>query len=268
MSLEVTYCSAAACAEHGKSSQGQDPRQASTSVCAAPLFFFLFFFFRTALLNASIPPTFPLPFNRVQVCVAHLHSSAGTLPRQHVFLRSAVGAMATMNLARKYSDVSVPPGIRDARGMTEGSALAGTRFRFFKTSARLPGRREGETNCLSFCASDWQCGDGEEALAWMHDPVRQSVCQDRALQVDKQTHTYFHHQPAVTKTSVFMFPLLTAGGDANSTLGRTDGLMDDFVVVPEGDSSDEVELGGAFEADAENGDFIGSRRQNSFEERR
>ncbi|CAM9653721.1 unnamed protein product, partial [Sphacelaria rigidula] len=37
------------------------------------------------------------------VCVAHLRSSAGRLPRQHVFLHSAV---ASMNLVKHESDTS------------------------------------------------------------------------------------------------------------------------------------------------------------------
>ncbi|CAN0465685.1 unnamed protein product [Ectocarpus sp. 12 AP-2014] len=61
------------------------------------------------------------------VCVAHLYSSAGTLPRQHVFLHSAVGAMATMNLAEKQSWAPVPTTtdtILDQRRLSEGYVLA------------------------------------------------------------------------------------------------------------------------------------------------
>lgn len=62
----------------------------------------------------------------------------------------------------------------------------------------------------------------------------------------------------------FPFPLLTAGHNTLFDAGTGGCLGRRF----EGDSSDEVELGGGFEANAENGDFIGSRRQNSFEEQR
>ncbi|CAN0405484.1 unnamed protein product, partial [Ectocarpus sp. 8 AP-2014] len=61
------------------------------------------------------------------VCVAHLYSSAGTLPRQHVFLHSAVGAMATMNLAKKRSWASIPTTTNtmlDQRRLSEGYVLA------------------------------------------------------------------------------------------------------------------------------------------------
>lgn len=46
--------------------------------------------------------------------------------------------------------------------------------------------------------------------------------------------------------------------------------MPSFCRRSEGDGGGEVEveLGGTFEADGENGEFIGSRRQTSFEERR
>ncbi|CAM9315331.1 unnamed protein product, partial [Ectocarpus sp. 6 AP-2014] len=61
------------------------------------------------------------------VCVAHLYSSAGTLPRQHVFLHSAVGAMATMNLAKKRSWASIPTTTNtmlEQRRLSEGYVLA------------------------------------------------------------------------------------------------------------------------------------------------
>ncbi|CAB1096719.1 unnamed protein product [Ectocarpus sp. CCAP 1310/34] len=53
--------------------------------------------------------------------------SAGTLPRQHVFLHSAVGAMATMNLAEKRSWAPIPATtntILDQRRLSEGYVLA------------------------------------------------------------------------------------------------------------------------------------------------
>lgn len=48
----------------------------------------------------------------MQVCVAHLRSSAGTLrlpnlPSQHVFLPTAVGAMVTMNLTKDPTEAAV-----------------------------------------------------------------------------------------------------------------------------------------------------------------
>lgn len=61
----------------------------------------------------------------IQVCVVHLRSSAGTLPRQHVFLHSAVGAMATMNLTKNPSDPSFSPRNRDDRGAINRSARTG-----------------------------------------------------------------------------------------------------------------------------------------------
>ena len=87
-------------------------------------FFFLFFFFN----GITFPPfcgvcILLLRARQPQVCVVHLHSSAGTLPRQHVFLRSAVGAMATMNLTKNPSDPSLWPKTLDAAGVVEDAAL-------------------------------------------------------------------------------------------------------------------------------------------------
>ena len=62
--------------------------------------------------------------------MAHLHSSAGTLPRQHVFLRSAVGAMATMNLAKNPSDLSIWPKTIDDEGAVEAALRDGKRDNF------------------------------------------------------------------------------------------------------------------------------------------
>ncbi|CAM9282162.1 unnamed protein product [Pylaiella littoralis] len=59
------------------------------------------------------------------VCVAHLRSSAGTLPRQHVFLHTAVGAMATMNLSKRTSDTSGSPITGCDGGTTAASARRG-----------------------------------------------------------------------------------------------------------------------------------------------
>lgn len=63
-----------------------------------------------------------------QVCVAHLRSSAGRLPRQHVFLHSAV---ASMNFIKHDTDTSCisPPG--DAVQSLRGSSVASGEIREF-----------------------------------------------------------------------------------------------------------------------------------------
>lgn len=69
-----------------------------------------------------------LESNKIKVCVAHLRSSAGTLPRQHVFLHTAVGAMATMNLSKRTSDTSGSPISGCDGGTTAASARRGKSY--------------------------------------------------------------------------------------------------------------------------------------------